>query len=318
MRPRDHFTITVLQDLFEGVGFNGTLVDLSMGGCNCLIQRAIRIQDERRLPITTELLDPGATLALVRLGNLPNIPSVECGAHLCFLNQRPEGVTAGLRFEGLGTHETGILAQFLQERIPGLEIGFPNRRRLRDLLADDLRPAGSPDLQDPPVQDEVGGIGTPAQGEEECQVQGASSDSELLEDFMDKDPLFRVRKRGKKVLLVMTDDLELTTFMATLHQDGYRCLFEAKSLVRALELVRRLPMDLLVLDQTVGHLGALKMVEVLRASGLPQEVPVVVMQKSFDHQLNLAVVKGQVNLLVERPVNFPGVVKQVLEGLLGL
>jgi hypothetical protein len=75
MRPRDHFTITVLQDLFEGVGFTGTLVDLSMGGCNCLIQRAIRIQDERRLPITTELLDPGATLALVRLGNLPNIPS---------------------------------------------------------------------------------------------------------------------------------------------------------------------------------------------------------------------------------------------------
>jgi response regulator RpfG family c-di-GMP phosphodiesterase len=116
----------------------------------------------------------------------------------------------------------------------------------------------------------------------------------------------------------MTDDLELATLKATLHHDGYRLLFEAKSLVQAMEQVRRLPLDLLMLDQAVGHLGALKMVELLRESSLPPEVPVVVLQKIPDPQLNLAVKAGQLNLLVQRPVDFAGTLKLTLEGLLGL
>ena len=106
--------------------------------------------------------------------------------------------------------------------------------------------------------------------------------------------------------------------MAMMHQDGYRSLFEAKSLIEALEHHRRVPLDLLVLDQVVGHLGAMKLVELLREKGLPSNGPVIVVQKSVDHQLTLALKGGRVNLLVQRPVDCAGTMKAAMETMLGL
>jgi DNA-binding response OmpR family regulator len=107
-------------------------------------------------------------------------------------------------------------------------------------------------------------------------------------------------------------------FMAMLHQDGYRCLFEARSLVQALNHHRKVPIDLLVVDQAIGHMDALNLVEVLRDKGLPREVPVLVMRREWDVSLTLAAKAGKVNLLVDRPVDFAGKVKQPMECLFGL
>jgi CheY-like chemotaxis protein len=106
--------------------------------------------------------------------------------------------------------------------------------------------------------------------------------------------------------------------MAMLHQDGYRCLFEAKSLVQALNHHRNIALDLLMVDHTIGHMNAVSFVDVLRDQGLPKSVPVVVMQRKIDHQLALAEKAGTLSYLVDHPVDFPGSLKQPLERLLGL
>jgi CheY-like chemotaxis protein len=324
MRPRDDLSILALQDLFDGVGFTGTLVDLSIGGCGFLLQRAIRIKGEERLNIHPDLLAPGTPLVLVRLPNLPHLPRVECGGYLCSMRATTAGVVVGLRFAGLGPGESAILGKFLSDRDPGITFGFPHKRRRlqgeEDVPWVEPTPAEAeaaakaeadagpkPEIADP----------DPGEDSEDLAESGAG---ELVGQAprTDQDRLKQLRKRGKRILLVIADELERVALMALLQNDGYRSLFEAHSLIEALERNRKVPLDLVVMGQEIGRIGALKLLDLLRENGLPREARVVVLQTSIDHQLTLAVKGGKMHLLVPRPLDFEGTLKQPLETILGL
>jgi len=313
MRPRDELTATVLQGFFEGLGLTGTLLDLSRGGCSLALRQAIQIKDQKRLAINANLLLPGTPLVLVRLPNLPHLAQVECGGFLCSIRPGCEGVIVGLRFEGMGVPETMILNHFLHERDPGIPFAFPRKRRFSGLEENEgeILLASGPSVEPAPPA-EAGGK------EEDLPPIASEVDSGPKEGLSESEVLKRVQKRGKKILLVMADELERITFLALLQNDGYQCMFEAQSLVQALEHHRRVPLDLVVVDQAVGHVGALKVLEVLRENGLPKEVPKVVIQKSIDHQLTLANKGGKLHLLIVRPLDFFGTLKHPLETLLGL
>ena len=308
-RSREKVQIVVLTGLFEGLGLSGELVDLSMGGCGFLMQRAIRMRDERRVPIRPDLLAPGAPLALVRLPDLPRLPLVECGGHVSHMRQWPGGVTMGLAFENLGAFETGILGKFMAERVPGFHTDFPWKRRFRDL--------SEADRQVPQPVGYAADPGLPAPSETVEAFSDAEL-SELREAIQDEDRVNKLRKRGKKILMILPDDLDRTLLMAILHQDGYRCLFEANSLIQALESHRRFPLDLVVVDQCVGRHGALEVIETLRSQGLPKKTPVLVIQRQPDVRLTVAAKAGGVNLVLEHPVDFQGALKAPLEEMLGL
>jgi CheY-like chemotaxis protein len=308
-RSRERVQIVVLTGLFEGLGLSGDLVDISMGGCAFILRRAIRIKDERRMPIRPDLLTPGTPLALVRLPDLPRQPLLECGGHVSHLHQLPGGVTMGVAFENLGALELGILGKFMAERIPGFHTDFPWKRRFRDLTEAD-RQAPQP-LE----------YGKEPQAPAPDEAAEAFSDTEieqLREAIHDEDRVNKLRKRGKKILLVLPDDLDRTLLMAILHQDGYRCLFEANSLIKALEANRHYPLDMVMVDQTVGHHGALEVIETLRSQGLPKKTPVVVIQRQPDVRLAVAARAGGVNLVLEHPVDFKGALKAPMEEMLGL
>lgn len=309
-RTRERIQIVVLQGLFEGLGLSGELVDLSMGGCGFLVHRAIRVQDERRLPIRLDLLAPGTPLALVRLPDLPRLPLVECGGRVSHLQQRSNGITLGLAFENLGAFETGILGKFMTERIPGFRTDFPWKRRYKDLSEEERqRPQPSGEPGDEPL------------AEAPSPAAEAFSDheiTELQEAIREPDRLVKLRKRGKKILMVIADELDRTLLMAMFHQDGYRCIFEANSLVQALDVHRRQPLDLLVVDQTVARHGALEVIDTLRGQGLPKKTPVVVLQRIPEVRLSVATKAGGVSILAPHPVDFAGCLKAPVEGLLGL
>ena len=117
---------------------------------------------------------------------------------------------------------------------------------------------------------------------------------------------------------MLADDLDRILLMAMLHQDGYRGIYEARGLIQAREHNRRVPLDLVLVDQKVGHMGAVDLTEVLRKKGLPAQVPVVALQREPDRQLAEAVAAGGLSLLLERPVDFAQPLKPALDRLLGL
>lgn len=303
-RSREKVQAVVLTELSGGLGLSGELADLSVEGCGFRLRRAIRVQDERRVPIRQDLLAPGTPLALVRILDLPRLPLVECGGHVSHLRQGPGGVTLGVAFEQLGAFEAGILGKFMADRVPGFRPDFPWKRRYRDLTEAE-RADPQPPCEEPPPD---------PSGEAFSDAEIA----ELREAIHEDDRGTKLRKRGKKILLAMADDLDRTLLMTILHHDGYRCLFEASSLVKALECHRRLPLDLVVVDHTVGRHGALEVIETLRSQGLPKQAPVVVIQRHPDVRLTVAARAGGVQLLLEHPLDFSSDLRGPLEVLLGL
>jgi CheY-like chemotaxis protein len=280
-----------------------------MGGCGFHVHRAIRIKDERRVPIRTDLLAPGTPLAFVRLVDLPRLPVVECGGRVSHLRLLPTGITLGLAFQGLGAQETALLTRFMSERVPGFRPDFPWKRRFKDLKEEEREQpqpfdAGPEPEADPPAEEPA------AQAFSDTELQ------ELRETVRDGSRLQELKKRGKKILVAMTDELGRTLLLSHLHNDGYRSIFEASSLVQALEVHRKVPLDLLILDQAVGRHGALELLETLRAQGLRS--PAVVIHREKDIRLTLAAKAGGVSLLLEHPVDFQGAARAALENLLGL
>jgi CheY-like chemotaxis protein len=310
IRSREKIQLVALQGLFDGLAFSGNLVDLSMGGCGFLIHRVIRVKDERRLPIRVDLLMPGTALTLVRLPDLPRLPLLECGGRISHFRQGNAGVSMGIAFEGLGALETEILSRFMQERVPGFRSDFPWKRRYRDLSEEELLVPQPPDEpSDEPL---------PAPADEAVEALSDEEIQDLRQTIHGENRLGMLKKRGKKVLVVMGDELDRTLLVAVLQQDGYRCLFEARSLIQALDCHRRVPLDFLVLDQSVAHHGALEVLEALRAQGLPKKTPVAIIQRKPDVRLTVAARAGGVNLLVNHPVDFPATLKQPMEALLGI
>ena len=212
LRSRERFRIVVLQHLMEGLGFNGELMDLSMGGCAFLIHRVIQIQTEKRVAISPGLLTPGTRLSLVRLMDLPHLPTLECGGRVSHMRQWSGGVNMGIAFENIGALETSTLGKLMTERVPGFSVDFPRKRRFRELTVEEREvPQPCEVSSEPVIEDPV---------EEEPE------DAPQRDGWVDQ-----LHKRGKKILVLMADELDRTLLMATLHEDGYRCLFEAASLI---------------------------------------------------------------------------------------
>ena len=307
---REECSVTVLQDFFEGVGLHGRLLDISRGGCSFRVDRGILVKTGKRLAPTADLMEPGAPLALVRLPDLPRLPQMECCGCLCSLRLRDEGIVAGVQFRGLEPRDQDLLGQFLKERDSGAAYPFPPKRRLRDLLVAESDPADSGG----PAPADAAAAPVPAGPDQDAEPDASAAQAGLSEEQR----LRILHKSSKRLLLVMVGELERITLMAQLRNDGYRWLLEAGSLVKALDLQRRMVLDAVLLDQTVGHLGALKVLEAMQESGLPPQAKIVVLQQSVDHQLTLAHRGGRIHLLVPRPLDFLATLKGPLEALLGL
>jgi len=309
-RPREHHQAIVIEDILQGVALSGRLLDLAMGGCGLVVHRAMLVQTGMRLGLDADLLQAGAPVAIVRLPNLPRLPLLEFSGRVSHLRQTAHGVVLGVAFSGVGGREAGFLARIMADRLPGFRVDFPRKRRTRDLL-EVLRESLEPQDSPAPAPEEE-----PAEPGPEDDLEVPAEPGE--ESGPGPDRVRLLRKRGKKILLVHADELQRTILAGAFRADGYRCLYEASSLVQALDIRRRMPLDLLLVDQSVGVHGALELVEVLRTRGLPRETPVVVLQRRPEVRLTLAAKGGGVTFLVDHPVDFQGRLKDRLEALLGL
>lgn len=303
-RTREHYQAIVLEDILGGVGLMGRLVDLAMGGCALQVERAMRVQSSQRLALDQDLLSPGAPVALVRLGDLPKLPMLEFSGRVSHFHRGHQGLILGVAFGLVGAREHGLLGRFMADRLPGFRADFPRKRRTRDLLV--------------------------AQPEEPAPAEGAEPEAPLPEPEPEPEPcleaepgaqperLRMLRKFGKRILLVHADELERTILASAFRADGYRQVHEARSLVQALDLRRRVGPDLVLVDQALGPHTGLEVVDTLRRHGLSKQVPVVVLQRKPEVRLTLAAKAGGISFLADHPVDFQGPFRERVEALLGL
>ncbi|HJW32972.1 MAG TPA: response regulator [Holophagaceae bacterium] len=304
---RERPTVAVLEELFQGLGLSGPILNLSMGGLAFRVERVMDIKLDRRLQVKGDMLGTGRKMALIRIQDLPHTPTLECSATIAHFNAVPEGVVAGLIFEGMGSLEMQYIAKLLSQRLPTFGKGFPRKRRRGEQEAHPER-----------EEDEIPAFEEPVPPSE---IEDALSDRELLEikvAMKGPDRLIQLRKRTRQILVVHPDELDRAILTSTLQVDGYRGIHEARSLVQALEVARSHNLNALLVAQRVGAHEGLDVISKLKEAFRGEALAAVLITDGDDVKAKLALKGGRVEGLVPYPVDFDGILKPLLEKLMGL
>ena len=291
---RENVQVAILQGMNEGIGLNGLLLNLSLGGLLLRVDRAIDLRKDKLLSLRGDLLAPGTLLAAVRILDLPRTPELEMRGLVRHCDLRSEGLTLGLSFEAMGGMEAQALERVLAERMPEFGPSFPRKRRHGEVDPPEGEPVPAEPLSD---------------GLDDASLQ------ELREDIRSPERAKLLRKRSRQILLVAQDELARMALIGNLYADGYRCLYEARSLVQALDHSRRHDLDLIILQQQVGPHSALEILDQLRAAQRLGEARVLVLKEAEDVRLTVAAKAGAVDHLVPRPLDYDGGLKPLLDSV---
>ena len=314
--PREKARVTILGDLFDGFGVAGRIMDLSLHGIKVRVDRTIQVRGARVVPNSANVFATGESLALVRLQDLPHTPQIECSGRVAHIEQSSLGVTIGVKLDGLSSADQARIEATLIRRLPTFARAFPNRKRRKDCESKPERRPGdavesvSPDevWEDPPECEQSGGL----------LSDGSSQRSQLIVTGGEegrRERLRRIKKHGKRVMVISLDDFERAILAVTLHVDGFRRIVEARNFVEGISALRSGPVDLVFMDFSVGNLQGPAMLAKLRQNGLAAEVPVIFLSDSVDVR-SLIIAKGSGAHLHERPVDFDGKIRPLIHQLL--
>ena len=312
--PREKASAAIFEGLVEGVAASGRLLNISMEGLCLRLESAIQVRGGKRLALHPDLFTVGQGLQLVRILNLPHLPTIECSGEVRFCGANRGGpVLLGLRLEGLETFDSGNLHRFMMRRLPTYDRAFPARRRRgatdedgpEEQDEEEFNEEGGDDLEDA----SEGTLDDPFAGlVEDPAPEGLDQSTEPSEDR-----LIRLRRRGKRFLIIIPDDLERSLFICALQGGGYTCFFEARNLVHGLEMSKRAKIDAIILDQQIGPLSGAEVAQRLRKMGRLEDVPIFQLMRSPDVKALLSAKAAGVNHVVKTPLDFEGEWKELLD-----
>ena len=307
---KDKATVTVLEDLRDRLGATGRLVDLSMTGLCVRLERAVHIRGNDPLELAASLFPPGTRFPIIRIDQLPFAPVVTCSGRVAHIRAEEEGAgfLLGLALDPLGDMEAQILDQVLSRRLPSFHQGFPVLERVpREAVA-----AAWTDPKDGP--------GGPAAFEEAEEAEPEQAPAEATAPEPD-DPALKAllkRKRQKRILLIMMDDLDRAILSCTLKVDGYEKIHEAHSFLEALAHFKVFDLDTVIIEQQLGEQSAQEFLVKLRKQGFCVEPPVVLLAQAVDVRVKLMARAAGIEHIQQLPVDYDGIFRDVLHGLLKL
>lgn len=330
--PREKASVAVFESLCEGLAASGRLVNLSMEGFCMRLDRAMQIESNKRHSLHSELFQAGQKLQVIRILNLPHLSTLECSGVVRFSQDSQTGhVLLGVQIEGIGSGDYDGLGRFMARRLPTFGKAFPVRRRRGEAEVPPPEEDGEDSAAEvnPEVDDEVEAEGAAAAlGQEEALLEAVSQADDLRErekmapgtgaTDCQEDRLLRIRRRGKRILIIVPDDLDRSSLVCTLKLGGYAIFFEARNLVQGLEWSKKAQIDAVFVDQRVGPLAGTEVSQRVRKMGKLDRVPVFMFMRTPDVKALLSAKGSGVDHVVKFPVDFAGELKDRLDLAFGL
>lgn len=299
--PREKASITILEGLAHGHGVYGRLVNLSLTGACVRIDRAIAVNGQRRVNVAADLYHSGGRLDFIRIQDLPHIPMIECAGRAAWMERTPMGVLMGLSFEDMDSLETQMLAQFVGKRLPGGLGGFPLRHPKSRRQANETP-------EPPPTEESWEDL--PETSDAQDQV------SQVLERPDTHARLLLLKKRGKRILVLMQDDLDRAILAGTLQVDGFTRTAEARNFVMAFAWLKQHPADLLIVDHHLGMHTAQQVVDRLRQAGFLEDTPILLVSEKGDVRANLMARVAQFQAVLHNPIDYDGEMRDLVYRIL--
>ena len=128
INPREGATVTVLTGLFDGVGMNGTIENISESGICVRVDRAMDVKTQRKMHMGANMLQVGQPLMLIKMVKLPKCPTLELGGTVAWLDAS-QGVLLGIAFEPGTEGMLGSVRSLVASRAGAIPTSVPPKAR---------------------------------------------------------------------------------------------------------------------------------------------------------------------------------------------
>ncbi|MBP1773206.1 MAG: hypothetical protein H6P99_2369, partial [Holophagaceae bacterium] len=98
LNAREAVTATALTGLFDGVGLNGTVENISEGGVCIRVDRAMDVKTQRKMHMGANILEVGQAFMLIKLSKIPKCPPLELAGTVAWVDAS-HGLVIGIAFE---------------------------------------------------------------------------------------------------------------------------------------------------------------------------------------------------------------------------
>lgn len=319
LNAREGATATALTGLFEGVGLNGAVENISEGGVCIRVDRAMDVKTQRKMHLGPNLVAVGDTFMLIKLSKLPKCPPLELAGTVAYVDAR-QGLLVGLAFERGKEALLAPVRALVASRTAPIPSAVPPKARRQPEPREDEEAAEasrpSPRRPEPPAPSpapEPAPRPDPAQA---AAPPGAAPEPLTAAEERSQ-ALLRVKKRTRGLLLAMPEGPDRDRLAAFLAEDGYGRVLCAGTLTELLDHLDRPGVHLVLVDG-VAEVQGLALASLLRHRQAEELPPMILAEAAVDAELVLGAQETGVAQILVKPYEPDADFARMIEAHLGL
>ena len=294
LNPKEGTTLTALTGLFEGVGINGAVENLSETGARIRVEKAMNLKGEKRLPLGSALVPPGQSFMLIKLNKAPKCPAVmELTGRAVFLDASG-GLVIGIAFDPLRPDLAGALRSLVASRTTPIPAVLPPKARRKPEALEEPVPVEAAPVEAAPVE------ATPAP----------------LSQAPKADALTRLKKRSRAVVALAPTPAFGDILKDHLQEEGYGRTLVTHSQKEFMDFLLQPNLALLFIDGNLSTLDALQFVTQLRAAH-PVLPPIILAVEEVSTAIALAARRNGVTHILVKPYELDAAFSDLLNQQLG-
>ena len=322
LNAREGATAIALTGLFDGVGINGTIENISETGVCIRVDRAMEVKTQRKMHMGANLMPVGQPLMLVKLSKLPKCPPIELAGTVAFMDAS-RGLLVGIAFEPGNEHLLAPVRALVASRAAAIPTSVPPKTRRQPeaspreeeeeplhRAAPTRDPARDPEPASKPLPE-------PAPATAPAPPPPPPESQPSLPDERSQ-ALLRVKKRARSLLLAMPAGPDRDHVAAFLSEDGYGRILLADTLTDLLEHLEGPVPHLILVDGGVAELQGLALASLLQRRLAEELPPVILAEASVDAELVLGAQETGVAQILVKPYEPDADFARMLEEHLGL
>jgi CheY-like chemotaxis protein len=341
LNAREGATAIALTGLFDGVGINGSIENISETGVCIRVDKAMEVKTQRKMHMGVSLMPVGQPLMLVKLAKLPKCPTLELEGTVAHLDAS-SGLLVGIAFDPGKASLLAPVRSLVASRTAAIPTAVPPKGRRqpeaeREDAAPAVRPAPKKEPEPapaaaPPVSSLPPELAPPtapalqvaaaavSAPEPVGQVEpAAASAPEPVAPADDRSQAFlRMKKRTRAILLAMPAGPDRDAVAGALTEDGYGRVLYADTLTSLLEHVERRGIHLILVDDGVAELKGLALASLLHHRLEDEMPPVILAETSVDAELVLGARETGVAQILVKPYDLDRDFLHMLEEHLGI